>query len=155
VSKSSTPLTLAASFPLALATLALAPADFAGSPTSFKAGTANTAAVWEADGGLHVRFTSDGSEQRYSGKVCGKDKVDGLVAFENEGQDSIWIGPEGKCVWFKFVTRGGVDGFDIRAGGKVVFFDLRRASAGMPPESIWIGSGNRHPEHSPFTLQRE
>jgi hypothetical protein len=141
--------------PIAMASLALVPGDFGGAPSSFKAGTANVAAVWESDSKLHVRFTTDGSEQRYTGKVCAKEKVDGLVPLHNEGPDSIWIGPEGKCVWFKFWTRRGVDGFDVRAPGKLVFFDLRQASDTMPAERIWIGSGNHHPDHSPFTLQRE
>jgi hypothetical protein len=153
--KLSSPLLVASILPVTAATLALTPADFAGSPSSFKQGTANAAAVWEAGGALHVRFTSDGGEQRYTGKVCGKDNADGLAAVLNEGPDSVWVGPEGKCVWFKFTTRGDVDGFDVRAGGKLVFFDLRRGGEPLAPESVWIGSGNRHPEHSPFTLERE
>lgn len=150
----SKPHTLAALLPLAVATLALAPADFAGAPSAFKPGTANVAAVWEDGAGMHVRFTTDGSTQRYAGKVCGKEKVEGLVPVQLEEPDSVWIGPEGKCVWFKLSTQGDEDGFDVRASGSVVFFDLRRGGDALPAKDIWIGSGNRHPEHSPFTLQR-
>jgi hypothetical protein len=57
-------------------------------------------------------------------------------------------------VWFKLWTKGGTDGFDVRPSGEVVFFDLRRSGEALTPDNIWIGSGNRHPEHSPFTLQR-
>jgi hypothetical protein len=138
--------------PVALATPS---ASFDGQPSAFKPGSANMVAVWQDEAGLHLRFTTDETAQRYTGKVCGKDKVEHLRPFALEKQDKVWIGPEGKCVWFKLWTQGFSDGFDVQALGAIVFFDLRRDNATIPPENVWLGKNNVHPEHSPFVLERD
>lgn len=136
------------------AVIALDAPQFEGTPSSFRAGKGNIAGVWTEGDKLHVRFTTDGTAQRYSGKVCAKDKVTDLELFQVEAGDSVWIGPEGKCVWFKFSTQGFVDGFDVTLPKTLVFLDLRKDRTALGAASVFVGKGNTHPEHSPFVLQR-
>lgn len=134
-------------------TLALPKSDSEGKPEAFQPGAVSGAAVWTDGTGLHVRFTARGGPRRYTGKVCGKEQARDLVVVDGEGDDAAWIGPEGKCVWFKFSADEGLDGFDAIVSGAVVFFDLRRDQAALPAAEIWVGRAGKHPEHNPFTLE--
>jgi hypothetical protein len=155
MSKPSLLLPAVAALLVSSAALAMSSADFDGKPSQFVPGRQNAAAVWLDATGLHVRFTTDGARHRFIGKVCAKEKAEGLKAVDLEADDALWLGPEGKCVWFKFWTEGQVDGFDVNAAGNAVLFDLEFNQRPLLPEQIWIGKDNKHPEHSPFALQRD
>lgn len=135
------------------AALALPNEDFQGRP-KFKVGAELGAFVWHDEDGQHVRFTTKGKVVRkFSGKVCGA-KVVKLDPFELEPADSATIGPEGHCVHFAFTTDGAVDGFDFRAEGAVLTYDFQQDGKQMPVGLIRVGANNKHPNESPFVLNR-
>ncbi len=135
------------------AAMALPNEDFQGRP-KFKVGAELGAFVWHDEDGQHVRFTTKGKiVRKFSGKVCGE-KVVKLDPFELEPADSASIGPEGHCVHFDFTTDGAVDGFDFRAEGAVLTYDFQQDGTQMAVGLIRIGAKNKHPNQSPFVLNR-
>lgn len=149
-------LLLAALATLALAgtALALPPGPFQGKPT-LQRGKQLGAAVWHDADGLHVRFTTKGKKQRFNGTVCATERITNLEAKKLEKKvDFIKLSTSGKCVEFSFTTKGGVDGFDFRAGGAEVTFDLKIGAVNLPSKNIWLGARGVHPGNSPFVLDR-
>lgn len=146
-------------FSLALSATAwaLTPQQFQGKPESFAPKAVDGAAVWQDGKQLKVRFTTPGKSQTFRGRVCSPEGIQGLVPHQLESTDSAKVGPKGKCIWFKFVTSGQIDGFDFNAPTKRdVIFDFKTGTKQMArtqldAKRILIGASNAHPKHNPFT----
>jgi len=127
--------------------------EFQGKPDKFEIGKLNTA-VWHDDDGHHVRFSTAGIKERvYSGKVCA-DKILKLEGHLLEANDKAELGPGEHCVMFTFTTDGHVDGFDFRAEGAGITYQLDIDGKPIPEGQILIGAGNVHPKRNPFVLNR-
>lgn len=146
---------LAATLVIAMtsAVFALRPAAFQGKP-NFSAGSNLGAFVWHNAQGLHVRFTTKGAPRHFTGKVCTPRQVNSVQGVRLEAGDSVTKGPQGHCAIFNFHTRGGIDGFDLRAPGGVVTFTFKMGGSALGKQHIWVGSAGVHPAHSPFVLNR-
>ncbi len=127
--------------------------EFQGKPAQFEIGKLNTG-VWHDDDGHHVRFSTAGKVDRvYSGKVCAEKiaKVDGHML---EANDKLELGPGEHCIMFTFNTDGHVDGFDFRADGAGITYELNIDGKPIPKGDIFIGAGNVNPKKNPFVLNR-
>ncbi|MCC6622637.1 MAG: hypothetical protein IT385_15345 [Deltaproteobacteria bacterium] len=127
--------------------------EFQGKPDKFEVGKLNTG-VWHDEDGHHIRFSTAGKVDRvYSGKVCAEKivKVDG---HQLEANDKLELGDDAVCVTFTFNTDGHVDGFDFRADGAGITYELNIDGKPIPQGQILIGAGNVHPKKNPFVLNR-
>lgn len=134
--------------------LALKNERFEGKPDKFAAGHLNVG-IWHDADGQHARFSTDGkAPHTFSGKVCADKmlKVDGV---ELEGADSVALDSEGHCLVFTFQTDGAIDGFDFRAEGAGVTFDLQLDGQPLPKKYVFIGRDSVHPKQQQFVLNRE
>ena len=144
---------LALVFLLAGSALALKPPAFQGKP-AFKAGSALGAYVWHDSDGLHARFTTRGKLRHFTGKICTPKKIKTLTAVKLEKVDSVRIGPKGHCIHLDLKTAAGIDGFDFRAAGKLITFDLEIDGKQLKTDKIRIGTGSLNPKQNPFVLDR-
>jgi hypothetical protein len=136
-----------------LLVVALPKGAFQGQP-SFSPGSATGAFVWTDAAGLHARFTSKDGLTRFHGKACASGKIAALETVTLEAGDSAAVGPRGHCVLFNFVNKGHIDGFDFKATGRSLTFDLKKGPHQLAPSKIWIGAKGLHPAASPFVLKR-
>lgn len=126
---------------------------FKGRP-DWAPGKALGAWVWMTKSVVHVRFTSVKLPRHFHGKICTPRKVMNLHKFRLEPGDSVNVGPKGHCIRFSLNVKGKVDGFDFRAAGKRIGFDLMLGKAHLAPGHIWIGAGKLNPPKVPFALVR-
>jgi hypothetical protein len=136
-----------------LLAFALPTGVFQGQP-AFTPGSATGAFVWTDAAGLHTHFTSKDGPTRFHGKVCASGKIAALETVTLEAGDSAAVGPRGHCVLFNFVNKGHIDGFDFKATGRSLTFDLKKGPHQLAPNKIWIGAKELHPAASPFVLSR-
>lgn len=126
---------------------------FKGKPT-FTKGKVRGAAVWEDNNGIHLRVTTKGKTQHFHGKVCTPKKITRLDPVKLENEDSVSIGPRGHCIIFSLHNHGGIDGFDFKAKGKTIEFDIKQESHQLNKKHIWVGKTGVHPNNNPFVLSR-
>jgi len=127
---------------------------FEGKP-QFAPASATGAFVWQQDERIQVRFTSVEGPVRFHGKVCVRGRVHSVGAQILDEGDRISVDQDGRCLRFSFMNDRHVDAFHFRTRNARINFDFHMNTDQLPPEQIWIGVEGRHPEDSPFTVQRD
>ena len=123
-----------------------------GRPPGMHAGAPVAFWIWRGPrGGWHLRTTTAGLFHEFRGRVAGLSAP--LLAVHPtrvEFKDRIVMTP--KAVWFRFATKGHVDGFDFTVGGNsCVRFDLQ-LDRGPHAERIFIGRNAASPPSNHFVL---
>jgi len=106
-----------------------------GKPSNTGAGKVEHYAVWQDEGGWHIR----------------------TMTKEVDLEKDLFIeGPEHHVINFDFSTKGSIDGVDFRVKGKepVLSFTLTigEKEPKFEPGRIFVGSSGAHPSSNPFEI---
>jgi len=134
---------------------AVAASVFEGKPT-YVAGGATGCWIWtEADGSLHVRFSTKEKERKFEGKFCAEkiSKLDPYHVSDN-ASNVVTIGGDGKCLSFALKVDKNLVGFNFVGEGPKVSFNIQMDNITLNSDRIWLGGHNTNPPTNPFELVR-
>ena len=146
---------------IAGAALAYDTIDPHGKPMNTEAGKVEHYAVWQDEGGWHIRTMTKEFEHHFRGVVTVKDGEFVAVRgyrLEHKGlQKDVFIeGPEHHVINFDFSTKGSIDGVDFRVRGKkpMLSFTLTigEKEPKFEPGRIFVGKAGVHPSDNPFEI---
>ena len=135
--------------------------DPRGKPVGTHEGAVERYAVWQDDGGWHVRTTTREYEHHFRGVIEAKGgefvQVKGYKLEHKGPQRDLFIeGPEHHVINFDFSTKGSVDGLDFRVKGrepKLSFtLTIGEKEPKFEPGRIFIGKMGAHPSSNPFEV---
>ena len=135
--------------------------DPRGKPMGTQAGAVERYAVWQDEGGWHVRTTTKEYEHHFRGVIEVKGgefvQVRGYKLEHKGPQRDLFIeGPEHHVINFDFSTKGSIDGLDFRVKGKepMLSFTLTigEKEPKFEPGRIFIGKSGAHPSTNPFEI---
>jgi hypothetical protein len=135
--------------------------DPRGKPMGTHEGAVERYAVWQDEGGWHIRTTTKEYEHHFRGVI--EVRVGEFVQLrgyklEHRGpQRDLFIeGPEHHVINFDFSTKGSIDGLDFRVKGRepMLSFTLTigERDPKFEPGRIFIGKMGAHPSSNPFEI---
>jgi hypothetical protein len=143
------------------AALAYDPIDPHGKPANTEAGKVEHYAVWQDEGGWHIRTLTKEDEHHFRGVISvtgGEFAAVKGYKLEHKGpqRDLFMEGPEHHVINFDFSTKGSIDGIDFRVKGKepMLSFTLTigEKDPKFEPGRIFIGKSGAHPSANPFEI---
>jgi hypothetical protein len=146
---------------IAAAALAYDPIDPHGKPANTEAGKVEHYAVWQDEGGWHIRTMTKEYEHHFRGVISvtgGEFAAVKGYKLEHKGpqRDLFMEGPEHHVINFDFSTKGSIDGIDFRVKGKepMLSFTLTigEKDPKFEPGRIFIGKSGAHPSANPFEI---
>jgi hypothetical protein len=132
-----------------------------GKPMNTGAGKVEHYALWQDEGGWHVRTSTKEYEHHFRGviEVRGGEfvQVRGYKLEHKGPQRDLFIeGPEHHVINFDFSTKGSIDGLDFRVKGRepMLSFTLTigEKEPKFEPGRIFIGKMGAHPSSNPFEI---
>ena len=133
---------------------ALPPGKFIGAPQFDKAKD-HAAFIWNDKDGFHVRIRGTKKKKNFNGKVCTDKRVITMTPSGLEGKDEVRLDRKSRCITFRFSSNAkDMDGFDFRAGGKRLLFDVRADDLPFKSRYFHIGKDNAKPAAFPAVLER-
>jgi hypothetical protein len=135
--------------------------DPRGRPMGSLAGAVERYALWQDEGGWHIRTTTKEYEHHFRGiiAVSGGEfvQVRGYKLEHRGPQRDLFIeGPEHHVINFDFSTKGSIDGLDFRVKGRepMLSFTLTigEKEPKFEPGRIFIGKSGAHPSTNPFEI---
>jgi hypothetical protein len=143
------------------AALADQPLNPHGRPPNTAAGKVEHYAVWQDEGGWHIRTMTKEFDHHFRGviEVRGGEfvQVKGYKLEHKGPERDLFIeGPEHHVINFDFSTKGSIDGVDFRVKGKepMLSFTLTigEKDPKFEPGRIFVGSSGAHPSTNPFEI---
>jgi hypothetical protein len=109
--------------------------------------------IWADPSGIwHLRVTTARAPHTFHGAVTVEGgTLAGVRTTRPDWGDLVRLSGR-RQIQFRFMTQGGMDGFDFRATSPVVRFDLYIDGRPMP-RSVFVGAAMARPAASPFALQ--
>ncbi len=132
-----------------------------GKPPKTAPGKVEHYAVWQDEGGWHIRTMTKEIDHHFRGVIEVKGgefvQVKGYKLEHKGPERDLFIeGPEHHIINFDFSTKGSIDGVDFRVKGKepMLSFTLTigEKEPKFEPERILVGSSGAHPSTNPFEI---
>ncbi|MFO8073603.1 MAG: hypothetical protein R6V85_17220 [Polyangia bacterium] len=122
----------------------------------FERGGETGAFLWHNRSGYHLRFTTEGTDEVFRGKVCVEShRIWVTKGVRLDAGDSISVTPDGRCAEFEFQNHGYIDGLDFRTRSRKIRVELEWGEGELPAERIWLGAYGYHPPAGSFEIEND
>ncbi len=127
-----------------------------GRPVGLDAGDRGGDYLWHDGTGFHLRVTHHGdARQVYSGLITSPTPMS-LNPVRLEGHDVARLSADRRTIVFAFADYGHIDGLDFHAycASSITLAHLRRGTAALARDRVYLGATRARPTSVPVTLHR-
>lgn len=129
---------------------------YEGKP-SYSAGMPKRFVIWENNDVFRLRTTTKKKLRVFSGFICavnGTFNKVGLIRLDKG--DVVKLSKDKNVIYFRFITKKGVDGFNFKTDAEKLVYDLYIDKKRCKPlTEIFLGEKGKHPLKNPFFLNIE
>ncbi len=127
-----------------------------GAPKDFDGGDRGGDYLWHDSSGFHLRVTHKNDNRVvYTGQIISPTPLR-IDPVKLEKGDVAELSPDHRTLTFAFADYGHIDGvnFHTDCAARVTVTGLNAGNDRLPPNRVYLGRDERHPQQVPFTIHR-